>query len=176
MGFCCPIPLVIMSLVAKWVQEALLYVCDLLFPFCMDENKRTVQPSSYGNVISNSILLTTAEEKQHARISNTCQAKAFLSEWLFGNIFGWDLKKKSFAKYTMGKYGPSPLPVQTVISLLKLRLNTQENLLSGFIVSHNRHHFSFWNAHRNSERNSSYLHVWSLLPPSIFPQSSVSDA
>lgn len=55
----------------------------------------------------------------------------------------WEKKKKKFAKYTMDKYGPSPLLEQTVISLLKLCLNTQEKLLSGFIVSHNRPHFSF---------------------------------
>lgn len=78
-------------------------------------------------------------------------------------IFLAEIWKKSFAKYTMGKYGPSPLLEQTVISLLKLCLNTQENLLSGFIVSHNRPHFSFWIAHRNSEENSSYVHGLSLL-------------
>lgn len=71
-------------------------------------------------------------------------------------------RKKKFCKYTMAKYGPSPLLEQTVISLLRLCLNTQENLLSGFIVSHNRPHFSFWNTYRNSEENSLYLPGLSL--------------
>lgn len=35
--------------------------------------------------------LTAAVEKQCARISNARQNKAFPSEWLFGNISGWDL-------------------------------------------------------------------------------------
>lgn len=89
-----------------------------------------------------------------------------LSIWMILWKYFWlrfGKKKKSFAKYTMDKYGPSPLLEQTVISLLKLCLNTQEKLLSGFIVSHNRPHFSFWNAYRNSEENSLYLHGLSLL-------------
>lgn len=60
-------------------------------------------------------------------------------EIILAEIWG----KKKFCKYTMDKYGPSPLLEQIVISLLRLCPNTQENLLSGFIVSHNRPHFGF---------------------------------